>query len=91
MGELDGTWVVRRVSGALPPLVGVRKRIDGSSGATALLGAPGIPFDVDGLTLRYRAPFAFLVDHLERDGDVFRGRATAFGRTYARFELAREA
>jgi hypothetical protein len=89
MGALDGTWTVRRVSGALPPLVGVRKRIDGPAGETALLGAPGIPFDVDGLTLRYRAPLGFLVDHLERDGDVFRGRATAFGRTYGRFELVR--
>jgi hypothetical protein len=89
MGELDGTWIVRRVSGALPPLVGVRKRIDGSSGETTVLGAPGIPFDVDGLTLRYRAPLGFLVDQLERDGDRFRGTATAFGRTYARFELVR--
>lgn len=89
MGELDGTWTVRRVSGALPPLVGVRKRIDGASGETTVLGAPGIPFDVDGLTLRYRAPLGFLVDELERDGDGYRGRATAFGRTYARFELLR--
>lgn len=89
MGELDGTWIVRRVSGALPPLVGVRKRIDGSSGQTMVLGAPGIPFDVDGLTLRYRAPLGFLVDQLEREDDRFRGRATAFGRTYARFELVR--
>ena len=29
MGELDGEWEVRRVSGALPPLYGVHKRIDG--------------------------------------------------------------
>jgi hypothetical protein len=89
MGELDGTWEVRRVSGALPSLVGVRKRIDGTSGETIVLGAPGIPFTVGGLTLRYRAPLGFLVDELERDGDGYRGRATAFGRTYARFELRR--
>lgn len=89
MGELDGTWNVRRVSGALPPLVGVHKRIDGASGRTVVLGGPGIPFDVDELTLRYRPPLAFLVDVLEPDGDGFQGRATAFGRTYARFELTR--
>jgi hypothetical protein len=85
--ELDGTWSVKRVSGALPPLFGVRKRIAGASGATVVLGGPGIPFDVRGLELRYRAPLAFLVDVLEREGDGFRGRATAFGRTYATFEL----
>jgi len=41
------------------------------------------------LELRYRAPFAFLVDRLEEDGDGFRGSATAFGRTYGEFELRR--
>jgi hypothetical protein len=86
---LDGTWDVRRLSGALPPLLGVRKRINGRSGKTVVLGGPGIPFDVDGLRLRYGAPLAFLVDVLERDGDGFRGRATAFGRAYATFELTR--
>ena len=29
MSELDGEWEVERVSGLLPPLVGVRKEIDG--------------------------------------------------------------
>ena len=91
MTELDGMWDVRRVSGALPPLVGVRKRIDGARGETIVLGGPGIPFDVRGLELRYRAPLAFLVDVLEPDGDGFRGRATAFGRTYGEFELRRAA
>jgi ferritin-like metal-binding protein YciE len=89
MSELDGTWSVRRVSGALPPLVGVRKRISGATGETIVGGGPGMPFDVDGFELRYRAPFAFLVDVLEPDADGFRGRATAFGRTYGEFELRR--
>jgi len=89
VGELDGVWAVRRVSGALPPLYGVRKRITGTSGVTVVLGGPGLPFDVRGLELRYRAPLAFLVDVLERDGDGYHGRATAFGRTYATFELRR--
>ena len=41
--------------------------------------------------LHYRAPLAFLVDFLEPDGDGFRGRATAFGRTYGTFELRKQA
>jgi hypothetical protein len=87
--ELDGDWDVRRVSGALPPLPGVRKRIAGSRGETVLGGGPGLPFEVRGLELRYRAPLSFLVDVLERDGDGYRGRATAFRRTYGRFRLVR--
>ena len=89
MAELDGTWDVRRLSGALPPLSGVRKRINGATGETIVLRGPGIPFDVDGDRLRYRAPFAFLVDVLEPRGDGFHGRATAFGRVYGEFELRR--
>jgi ferritin-like metal-binding protein YciE len=89
MSDLDGVWDVRRISGALPPLTGVRKRISGSRGTTVVARAPGIPFDVAGHELRYRAPFAFLVDVLEPAGDGFRGRATAFGRTYGEFELRR--
>ena len=89
MSELDGVWDVRRLSGALPPLVGVHKRIAGARGETVVVGGRGIPFDVVGLELRYRAPLAFLVDVLERDGDGFRGRATAFGRTYGTFALSR--
>jgi ferritin-like metal-binding protein YciE len=89
MNELDGTWEVRRISGALPPLSGVRKRIRGDRGETVVLGGPGIPFDLRGRELRYKAPFAFLVDVLEPDGDGWHGRATAFGRTYGEFELRR--
>jgi ferritin-like metal-binding protein YciE len=44
---------------------------------------------VRGLELRYQAPLAFLVDVLEPDNGGFRGRATAFGRTYGEFELRR--
>jgi hypothetical protein len=86
---LDGLWEVRRISGALPPLRGVRKRIDGERGETIVIGGPGIPFEVRGNELRYRAPLAFLVDVLEPAGAGFRGRATAFGHTYAEFELRR--
>ncbi|HZR94052.1 MAG TPA: DUF892 family protein [Gaiellaceae bacterium] len=89
MTELDGIWNVKRVSGALPPLAGVRKRISGARGETIVVGGRGVPFDVDGTELRYRAPLAFLVDVLEPRGDGFHGRATAFGRTYGEFELRR--
>jgi hypothetical protein len=89
MDGLDGEWEVRRVSGALPPLLGVRKRISGTRGETIVVRGPGIPFEVRGKELRYRAPLAFLVDVLEPDGAGFRGRATAFGRTYGEFELRR--
>jgi ferritin-like metal-binding protein YciE len=87
--DLQGVWEVRRLSGALPPLTGVRKRISGASGETVVVGGRGIPFDVRDHELRYRAPFAFLVDVLEPRGDGFHGRATAFGRTYGEFELRR--
>ena len=40
MGELDGVWEVKRVSGALPPLTGVRKRIMGRRGHTLFLDGP---------------------------------------------------
>jgi ferritin-like metal-binding protein YciE len=89
MAELDGLWDVRRIGGALPPLSGVRKRIHGTSGETVVLRGAAIPFDVTGNRLRYRAPFAFLVDVLEPRGDGYHGRATAFGRVYGEFELRR--
>jgi hypothetical protein len=88
--ELDGLWEVRRLSGLLPPLVGVRKQMAGGRGATLVGSSPGIPFDVRGLELRYRRPLDFLVDVLEPAGDGrYSGRATAFGHTYATFELRR--
>ena len=89
MDELDGVWDVRRVSGVLPPLAGVRKRIDGARGETVVAGGRGLPFEIHGFELRYRRPLSFLVDVLERDGDGYIGRATAFGRTYGRFRLVR--
>jgi hypothetical protein len=89
MEGLDGVWAVRRLGGALPALRGVRKRISGNRGETIVLGGPGIPFEVHGNELRYRRPLSFLVDVLEPAGAGFRGRATAFGRTYGEFELRR--
>jgi ferritin-like metal-binding protein YciE len=87
MSELDGTWHVRRTGGLLPPLAGVEKRIEGGRGETRLRGVTGVPFDVVGLELRYRAPFTGFVDVLTPAGDGYRGRATVLGRTFGHFEL----
>ena len=89
MAELDGVWDVRRTGGALPPLVGVRKRIHGTRGETAVGPLRGVPFQVRGLELHYVRPFGGFVDVLEHDGDGFRGRATFRGREFGRFELRR--
>ncbi|MGB2875639.1 MAG: hypothetical protein WBB76_09240 [Gaiellaceae bacterium] len=87
MGELDGVWDVRRVSGLLPPLLAVRKQISGTKGETKVGPLPGAPFDVVGLQLRYRRPFSGLVDELEPQGDGYLGRATFRGREFGRFEM----
>ena len=89
VGELDGVWAVERVSGALPPLHGCVKRIHGSRGTTEFPKFPGMPFDVRGLELHYRGPFALLVDKLERRDGGYRGRATLLGREFGQFELRR--
>jgi hypothetical protein len=85
--ELDGVWQVKRLGGCLPPLLGVRKRIRGTSGETAIGPLPGVPFDVVGLSLRYRAPFRGFVDELEPSAEGFVGRATFRGREFGRFAL----
>jgi len=87
VSKLDGTWEVRRTGGLLPPLAGVRKQISSSHGETRLGNVAGVPFDVVGLELHYRAPFTAFVDVLVAEGDRFSGRATVFGRELGRFEL----
>jgi hypothetical protein len=89
MAELDGEWELRRLSGALPPLGGLRKRIRGDRGETVLPGGLAIPFRVVGRELRYRAPFAPVVDLLEPEGDGWHGRATVFGRQVGEFQMRR--
>jgi ferritin-like metal-binding protein YciE len=90
MPELEGVWDVRRVSGAVPPMPGVRKRIHGARGATLVAdGRIAVPFDVVGMELHYRAPFAGFVDRLEPDGEGFRGTWTLRGRELGRFAMTR--
>jgi ferritin-like metal-binding protein YciE len=87
--ELDGVWNVTRTGGLLPPLAGVRKRIAGDRGVTAIGRLPGAPFRVTGLELRYEPPFGAFVDVLVPDGEGFAGRATFRGREFGRFRLTR--
>jgi hypothetical protein len=89
VGELDGVWNVKRVGGLLPPMVGVQKRISGSSGETRVGPLFGAPFDVVGRDLHYRPPFQGFVDELEPAGDHYLGRATFRGRVFGRFALER--
>jgi ferritin-like metal-binding protein YciE len=84
--EIAGTWNVERVSGFLPPLLGMRKRIRASEGET-VVGRVSARFDVVGRELRYRPPFAGFVDVLEPDGETWTGRALLRGREYGRFRL----
>ena len=91
MAELDGEWELQRLSGVLPPLAGMRKRIYGEHGATVLPGGLPVPFAVVAHELRYRPPFSMVVDVLEPDGDGWHGRATVFGRTVGEFRMSRRA
>ena len=89
MSDLDGVWAVDRVSGALPPLHGCVKRIHGNRGTTEFPHLPGMPFEVRGLELHYRAPFTLLVDRLEPQNGGYFGRATMLGREFGQFRLRR--
>jgi hypothetical protein len=92
MSELDGDWELERLSGVLPPLGAIRKRIEGDRGSTILPGGlPKVPFAVVGRELRYRRPLAMFVDVLEPDADGWRGRATVFGRAFGEFRMSRRA
>ncbi len=88
MTDLDGVWNVERVSGVLPPMKRVRKRISGERGTT-VVGPIEMPFRITGLSLRYGGLFSGFVDYLEPEGDGFAGRATLFDREYGRFRMTR--
>jgi ferritin-like metal-binding protein YciE len=87
VGELDGVWAVERVSGALPPLLGCVKRINGTRGTTEFPHLPGMPFEVRGRELHY--PLGMLVDELEPQNGGYLGRATLLGRELGKFKLRR--
>lgn len=85
--ELDGGWQVERLGGLLPPLLGVTKRISGERGETRVGPFLGVPFEVRGLELHYKAPFTGFVDVLEPDAQGFTGRATILGREFGTFRM----
>ena len=89
MSNLDGVWQVERVGGALPPLPGCVKRIRGTRGTTEFTRLPGMPFEVRGLELHYKAPFNALVDRLEPQDGVYFGHATIAGVEYGQFRMRR--
>ena len=89
MSSLDGEWNVRRVSGVLPPLYGVRKRIDGQEGVTLPPLPVPLPFDVVGLELRYRGLLSGLVDTSSRMVTDWQGIARYRGRELGRFAMTR--
>ena len=78
---------MERTGGLLPPLLGVTKEITGRRGRTLVGRLVGVPFEVEGLSLRYRAPFTGFVDLLEPAGDGYAGRATFRGREFGRFRM----
>jgi hypothetical protein len=86
---LDGVWRVRRISGLLPPLAGVRKRIQGNRGETRI-GPLAVPFEIEDFTLNYTGildGFSDLLDEITESRCL--GRATFRGRVFARFEMSR--
>jgi hypothetical protein len=90
VGELDGVWKVERRSGLLPPMLGVRKHIEGDRGSTKLGPLPGLRFRVEGSTLRYLGPLSGLVDVLELENGGYHGRSTFMGKELGTFVMRKE-
>ena len=87
MSELDGVWEVKRTDGLLPPMVGVHKRIQGTTGRTEV-GPVGVEVVVvDGRELHYRRPLDGFVDVVTPAEGGWTGRALFRGREYGRFRL----
>lgn len=93
--DLTGRWTLTRVSGLLPPLGLMHKRIRGGRGATCIGSVVGIPFRVrtgaHGPVLVYARPLGFVRDRLQRRRDGgWDGEATVLGVPIGRFRMTRE-
>ena len=94
MKDLEGDWRVERLSGFLPPMVGVRKQIRGDRGKTRIGPLPGWPFRDEQherrITLIYHPPFSALVDELlAGTHGSWLGRSMLGGRELGRFRMSR--
>jgi hypothetical protein len=92
--DLSGRWELSRVSGLLPPLGLMHKRITGGRGATLIGSMIGIPFRVRagdrGPELVYAGPLGLVRDRLRPRGDGgWDGEATVLGLRIGRFRMTR--
>jgi hypothetical protein len=95
VSDLEGDWRVERLSGLLPPMPGVWKRIRGDGGETHLGPLPGVPFQIarreGGFELIYRRPFSTFMDKLQPAPDgSWLGRSTVSGFELGRFRMTRK-
>ncbi len=84
-----------RVSGLLPPMLGVWKRIRGNRGETRLGPLPGVAFRIEererGIALIYRPPLSMFVDKLQPGPhESWLGQTTFCGREFGRFRMTRK-
>ena|SRR5215210_2188913 len=92
--DLEGDWRVARVSGLLPPMLGVWKRIHGNRGETRFGPLPGVAFRVEecegDIALIYCPPLSMFIDQL-RPGPhgLWLGQSTVCGRKFGRFQMTR--
>jgi ferritin-like metal-binding protein YciE len=92
--DLEGLWRVERAGGSLPPMVGVRKRIEGANGETRVGPLARWPFGGKrrgkGFALVYRPPFSAFVDEVRYGpGDSWVGRSLFGELELGRFSLRR--
>lgn len=95
ISALDGRWELARVSGLLPPLGFLHKRIEGGRGATRLGSVLRLPLRVRqgpaGPELVYAGPLSFVRDRLRRGGDGWVGETFVLGLRVGRFRMTRPA
>jgi ferritin-like metal-binding protein YciE len=92
--DLEGVWRVERTGGLLPPMAGVRKRIEGARGETRAGPLVGWPFGIErrpeGFALVYRPPFSAFVDEVRPGPEgSWVGSSTVGGREFGRFSMRR--
>jgi ferritin-like metal-binding protein YciE len=92
--DLEGVWRVERAGGLLPPMAGVRKRIEGARGETRLGLLADWPFGIERrpecFALVYRPPFSAFVDEVRPGPEgSWAGSSTVGGYEFGRFSMRR--